>query len=637
MLPSRSRFLRCFAALAAPFALAVSAASLVAEDYVSPAQARLRADITYLAHDDREGRGPGTKGIDAAADYIAASFKDAGLTPPPGGDGYFQYFDLPGERKLGENAKLVVNVKKDGDQTIKAALKSDFSPLALGGPADIQGVPVVFAGYGITAKDEALKLDYDDYDGLDVKDKAVLIIRREPQVDKADSLFGGKENTTYATFNHKVANAVKHGAKAVLLVNDAATAKETKDALLDFQAAGGFANNKLAFVMISRDLANKILKAGGQPSLEDVEGQIDSDLKPRSTALDGVQIDASVSVENKGLKVKNVIGVLEGAGPLAEETIVLGAHYDHLGFGGSGSLAFGNRSIHNGADDNASGTSMVMEMARRLAKRVDPLPRRVVFMAFSAEERGLIGSQYYVNHPLFPLKQTVAMINFDMVGRLNKNSDLTVFGTGTSPGLDTLVELLCRDQGLKAKNVVGTQGEFFQSDHASFYMKDMPVVFFFTGTHPDYHRPSDDTHLINFDGMARIADVGELLTLDLVRRPERLKFTKLGRAPTVASGAGRGGSNAYLGSRPSYGESPEGGGVKLDGVSEGSPAEKAGLKEGDVIIKFAGKDVKDIEGYMAAMSGNKPGDEVDIVVKRDGKETTLKAKLGARPGGSPKN
>jgi hypothetical protein len=259
-------------------------------------------------------------------------------------------------------------------------------------------------------------------------------------------------------------------------------------------------------------------------------------------------------------------------------------------------------------------------------------------MTFSAEERGLIGSEYYANHPLFPIDKTVAMLNFDMVGRLNKAGNLTVFGTGTSPGLEKLVEALASDQGMKANNIVGTGGEFFASDHASFYKKNIPVVFFFTGNHAEYHRPSDDTDLINFAGMAKVADVGELLLLDLARRPERPKFVKLTSPPRLAGAARSGaGNGAYLGSRPAYGAEPEGGGVKLDGVSEGSPAEKAGLKGGDVIVKFGGKDVKDIEGYMDAMSAHKPGDTVEIVVNRDGKATTLKATLGARAGGSPKN
>ena len=619
-------------------ALASIALPTLAQDYVSPAQARLKADVYYLADDAREGRGPGTKGLDAAADYVAASFKEAGLKPAPGADGYFQTFELPGRRTATDASALSFKVKDE--EPAKARFESDFTPLALGGAGEFQGLPIVFAGYGITAKQDDPKLDYDDYADLDAKGKAVLILRRKPQQDKPDGPFGDKDNTTFSSFNHKVANAAEHGAKVVLLVNDAVTVKDAKDELLGYSAAGGGGNADYQFFQVTREFADKLLKAAGSDSLADLEKAIDTDLKPRSKPLDGATLDGVVKVENRGIKVKNVVGVLEGAGPQAEETVVVGAHYDHVGMGEFGSLSGGVRAIHNGADDNASGTATVMELARRLGKRSDPLPRRVVFMAFSAEELGLIGSRYYVDHPLYPLDKTVGMLNFDMVGRLNKERDVTVFGTGTSPGFEALVTTLLSDQGMKANNIVGTSGEFYQSDHASFYMKNMPIVFFFTGTHADYHRPADDSDKINYEGMARIANVGELLALDIARRPDRPEFISLAKPAKAAAASepasGKTMGAAYFGSRPSYGDNG-GKGVKLDGVTEGGPAEKAGLKEGDVIVKFADKDVTDLDTYMAALGSKKPGDTVDVVVKREGEDKTFTVKLGSRPGSSPKN
>jgi hypothetical protein len=601
--------------------------AVAAEAYVSPAEARLRADVGFLADDLREGRGAGTKGLDAAAEYIATVFREAGLKPAPGARGYYQPFELRGEPQLQGDPKLVVN--GPNGTTLNGKQGADFAPLATGGPAALGDMPIVFAGYGITAKDDELKLDYDDYKDLDVKDKAVLVIRREPQQDKADSPFGGKETTSYATFRHKLRNAADHGAKAVLLVNDKAGLKGEKDELLDFTAAGSEGTG-IPLIMVSREFARAMLGAAGAPSLDELEDQIDAELNPRSRDLGGLTLTAEVVIEKKPVPVKNVVGVLEGAGPLAEETIVIGAHYDHLGYGGAGSLAFGARSIHNGADDNASGTALVMELARRLARRPDPLPRRIVFMAFSGEERGLLGSRYYVEHPLYPLGQTVAMVNFDMVGRLNPENDLTIFGAATVKGLDALVGALAVSQGIKPKLIEGTQMEFNASDHASFYYKNVPVLFAFTGTHPDYHRPSDDIELINFEGMTRIANLGELVLLDLARRPERPAFVKLPSRPMggLAARGGRG-SGAYLGTRPAYGEDVEG--VKLDGVSEGSPAEKAGLKGGDIIVKFDGKVVANIEDYMEGLSRRKPGDTVEVVVKREGQETSLKVTLGSRP------
>jgi hypothetical protein len=277
----------------------------------------------------------------------------------------------------------------------------------------------------------------------------------------------------------------------------------------------------------------------------------------------------------------------------------------------------------------------MMEMARRLAGRRDPLPRRVVFIAFSGEERGLIGSQYYVDHPLYPLASTVMMVNFDMVGRLNAKKELTMIGTGSTPGIDTLVEALGKDSGLAIKKIAGLTDGFGGSDHQSFYAKNIPVLFAFTGVHSDYHRPSDDTDRINFGGMARIADYLELILLDIARRPERPAFTKL-VAPARGGRQARSpsaGSGVSLGVMPDYADEAKNG-MKITGVRPGSPADKAGLKGGDSIIRLAGKPVSTIYDYMESMGRFKPGDKVEVVVKREGQEVTLQADL-AGPSSSP--
>lgn len=599
--------------------------------YVAPAEARLRADVTYLADDLREGRGAGTKGLDLAADYIAAVFREAGLKTVPGADGYFQPFTIPGNVRAVEPLKLAL-VGPDG-ASIASVPTSEFTPLQRGGSGKLDGLQVVFAGYGITAKDEDRDLDYDDYAGLDVKGKAVLVLRQEPNPEDGDSPFKGADTTTYATFRHKARNAADHGAAAILMVNNRPSLQDGQDTLLPADGTDGDSSGA-PFLMITRAVADRILKAGGAPTLDELEKCIDQDAKPNSKALEGVRLDLEAHLERRPFQVKNVIGALEGSGPHADETIVIGAHYDHVGLGGAGSLAPGVRAIHNGADDNASGTALIMELARRMARRSEPLPRRLVFMAFSGEERGLLGSRHYVDHPLYPLDQTIAMLNFDMVGRLNKEDELTIFGAPSIPGLDALTAALATSQGLKARIVPDTSMEFGASDHASFYRKNVPVFFAFTGTHPDYHRPSDDTEKVNFEGMARIADFAELILLDIARRPKRPEFTKLA-APAPRGGLARAGSprgnGAYLGTRPAYGE--EGvKGVKLDGVSEGSPAEKAGLKEGDIIVKLADKPVESVEGLFEFLIEKKPGDTLDVVVQRDGKEHTFKVTLGTRPG-----
>jgi hypothetical protein len=586
---------------------------------------RLKADVSYFAADAREGRAPGTKGIEAAADYIAATFKQIGLKPAIGADGYFQKFKLGGRPRLGEPLELVVSGPRD--KTLRAEPRTEFSPLAIGSSGAVEKLPIVFAGYGITAKDSALKLDYDDYAGVDVEGKAVLIIRREPQQDRDDSPFAGKKTSDYATFRHKATNAFQHGAAAVLLVNDLAGLGGEDDKMLSLVAGGPEAITKLPFTMLSRAFADRVLKAAGEPSLAELERQIDSDLMPRSRLLKGVELSARLTIVRPAVETKNVVGVLEGGGPQADETVIIGGHYDHLGRGGlmSGSLAFLSSDIHNGADDNASGTAMTMEMARRLATRRDPLPRRVVFMAFSGEERGLLGSQYYVDHPLYPLSSTVMMVNFDMVGRLNGKKELTMIGTGTSPGLDALTDALGKTEGLTIKKVNGLADGFGGSDHQSFYSKNIPVLFAFTGMHPDYHRPSDDSDRINYTGMARIADYLELIVLDLVRRPERPAFTRLA-PPSRRGQSASAGMGVTLGVMPDYSDEAKDG-MKLSGVRDGGPAAKAGLKAGDAIIRIGGKPVATIYDYMESLKGYKPGDKVDVVVRRDGKEITLHADL----------
>lgn len=602
-----------------------------AEHIASAAEGRLKADVTFLADDAQEGREPGTKGIEAAADYVAREFEQAGLKPAPGSKGYFQLFALEGSPVLGTPLNLAF-AGPDG-KAIEVK-RTDLSPLAIGTSGKLAGVPIVFAGYGITARDERRKLDYDDYAGIDVKGKVVLIIRREPQDDKEDGPFAGKHATNFATFRHKATNAFQHGAAGVLVVNDNPSLKDNPDALLKTHEAGTAVNSPIPFVMIRREVAEKLLAASGEPGLEALEKEIDADLKPRSRALKGWSVNAEITIDRKSIETKNVVGVLEGVGPHADETVVVGAHYDHLGHGGmfSGSLAFLSSAIHNGADDNASGTAMVLELARRLARRNDPLPRRVVFIAFSGEERGLLGSQHYVEHPLYPLKNTVMMVNLDMVGRLNGKSELTMIGTGTVAGIEPLVEALGPSAGLKIKKIAGLSDGFGGSDHQSFYGKGIPVLFAFTGVHKDYHRPSDDTDRINFEGMSKIANYLELILLDIARRPARPEFVRLNRGSNHEGGAdpARAGFSVYLGTMPDYGDDAKKG-MKLAGVREGSPADKGGLKGGDVIIKFGGKPVATIYDFMESMGQCKPGDEVELVVKREGQEKTLKVKLGARP------
>jgi hypothetical protein len=279
---------------------------------------------------------------------------------------------------------------------------------------------------------------------------------------------------------------------------------------------------------------------------------------------------------------------------------------------------------------------MVLEIARRLAARRDPLPRRVVFIAFSGEERGLLGSRHYVENPLYPLDSTVMMINFDMVGRLNDKHELTMIGTGTTPNSEELVKALGSGAGLTVKTVKGMTDGFGGSDHQSFYEKNVPVLFAFTGIHSDYHRPSDDSDKINYAGMARIADYMELIALDVVRRPARPEFARLAppkRSANTGSQSGSAGMSVAMGVMPDYADEANAG-LKVSDVREGGPAAKGGMKGGDTITSIGGKPISTIYDYMESLGKYKPGDQVEVIVKRDGMDVTLKVDLG-QPGAGP--
>ncbi|RUL87870.1 M20/M25/M40 family metallo-hydrolase [Tautonia sociabilis] len=600
-------------------------AASTAQQAAEPAVQRLRADVSFLADDTQEGRSPGSAGIERSAQYIARVFEDLGLATAPGLDSFEQPFEITGNPRLGKSQDLVARVDREPPAEFDGNLRRDFMPLSIGGSLRAEGLPIAFAGFGITTDEEAA-FSYDDYAGLDVAGKAVILLRRAPGYDSPGSPFAadGPQPPDVATFRHKATNAFRHGAKMVLLVNDAGSLNGDEDELLLFTAAGTERYTTIPFVHARRAFVDQILEAAGAPSLAELEQTIGSGAEPTPAGfvLDGVSLDAEINVEQPTIVARNVVGVLEGSGPMAEETVVVGAHYDHLGRGGAGSLAPFSRDIHNGADDNASGTAMLLEMARRLARRPDPLPRRVVFIAFSAEERGLLGSRHYVkNAPLYPLEKTVAMVNFDMVGRLGDDRELTVFGVDSTPGLRDLVAAVGPSYGLTIKPNAQVAGN---SDHAPFHEKGIPVAFLFTGTHRDYHRPSDDTERIDFEGMARIADFAEVLLLDFARRPERPAFVASADPEPQPRLAG---SSASLGTIPDYDDSIQG--VRLNGVREGSAAEKAGLQGGDIIIGFAGQPVGTIYDFMEGLSRSKPGDTVPIEIRRGDDTITLEATLDA--------
>ena len=638
-------------------------------------ESRLSKGVNYLASDELEGRGVGTKGLDLAADYIAAQFRQIGLKTELFEGQPFQKFKMTTGASLGSRNDLtLVGPALEGGKPrqIDWKLGEQFNPLAIGGSGKLD-LPLVFVGYGITAKDE----NYDDYANVDVKGKAVVILRHEPQQANPHSVFDGDKNSEYAPFKRKISNAYEHGAEAVIFVTDnfdirktvhatrkrfqiaidelteedasfkaidkpsaevlakheeqiaalaanvkklAEQMKDAGDPLLPFDGAGPDAADGRNFpVIYCRPSAmEKIIRASLDTTLAVLEAEIDNGPTPHSRELTGWRIVGETSVVRHEAEVKNVVGVLEGEGPLAEETIVIGAHFDHLGYGGAGSAAPGVTEIHNGADDNGSGTAVLIEIARDLASRTTKLPRRIVFVAFTGEERGLIGSARYVRNPLVPLDKTVAMLNLDMVGRL-QDEKLIVHGTGTAGEFDALVDRFGKEYGFQ---ITKKPGGFGPSDHSSFYAAKVPVLFFFTGSHKDYHRPTDDVDKLNVGGMRRIGDMVGEITVALAQAGERPHYVEVKGGNETLGG---GGDRPYFGSIPDFSQDEPG--YALTGVTKGGPAERGGIKAGDIIVEFGDSKIGNLEDFDSALRKYKAGDKVPVVVKRGAERVKVEITL----------
>ena len=607
--------------LVATFALfAMFAPPAMAENNNAEAVKRVGHDIEYLASDELEGRGPKTKGLQLAADFIRDEFKKLGLKGGGKDGSFMQPFDITVGTDMVKKSTWLI-LRGPNDQELKLAIGEEFQALATGGSGDAKA-DVIFVGYGISANREK----YDDYKDIDVKDKVVLMIRREPQQDDADSVFSGKATTPHSYINTKIQVAKQRDAAAILLVNDPfSTEKSGKDELS--QPDGfGTAGTGLPFAHIQQKVANKLLKSspvkgseGEELSTVDaIEDSIDETLKPISQPLKGWTAELKFTFERVKAELGNVVGILEGEGPHADETIVIGAHYDHLGYGPFGSRKPEVRAVHNGADDNATGTAAVIELARRFAKAEKKPARRMVFIGFSGEERGLIGSNFYVRNPLIPLEKTVAMINFDMIGNLRKGG-LQVGGVRSAKEFPELVEKVVADGELKVNTSIGMGG----SDHAGFYRKDIPVMFFHTGLTTLYHTPEDDFETINVEGVVKTIDFSEKVLQRVASMPERPEFTRIQRSPR-----GRGGM-AYLGVVPDYSEND--GGIRISEVNEGGPADKGGMIANDIITKMGEVAVPDIQGLSAGLRKYKPGTKVKVIVKRGDKEETLEITLGRPP------
>ncbi len=624
---------RAAGAIAVVAILAITNSAPAQKPFDDPVLERMRKDIFFLASPDCEGRGIDTKGIEKAADRIVDVFKEAGLKPAMKDGTYFQPFSVTMSAKLGKPTAFTLSGPDDVKKEPK--LGTEYSPMGFSPTSTAKG-DLVFVGYGISAPN----LKYDDYAGLDVEGKIVVILRRTPRyTEKGDKRFdttvNASDDSTHAAFATKIEVAQKKKAAGIIIVNDTSAAAKTDPIAQYAMHASGTTPAKFPVIFLKRAILDEVLAASKQKSLKEIEEAINANLKPQSFAIKGWKVDAEVTVDRKEVKVKNVIGVLEGAGPLKDETVVIGAHYDHVGYGTFGSAGgpAARGKIHYGADDNASGTTGLMELARRFGAIKNRQGRRIVFIAFSAEEIGLVGSQFYCKEPLFPLDKTVAMINMDMIGRtkpvpadwlglFGKKDRLVVYGTGTSDGFAELVRETNKKLDFKLSTIAAGTGP---SDHDSFYRKRIPVLFLYTGTHGEYHKPTDIPEKIDVPGMKKTTDFAERLLGHVAAQespPKYLVVKEPWRDPTDAP---RGPMGPRLGILPDY--TYEGEGLRLEGVTPGGVAEKAGLKDGDVIVEVAGKATPNIGAYMTAMGAQKLGTNIDIVVDRKGKKLTLKAKL----------
>jgi Peptidase family M28/PDZ domain/PA domain len=566
-------------------------------------------DIEVLAAPNMEGRGPGTKGLAKASKYIEHRYKSLGLQPA-GTDGYLQPFTVTTGAKLNAGNDLAV-VNGGGRQALKT--NQDFEPISFSESGSFTG-PVVFVGYGATADE----FHYDDYAGVDVKDKVVLVLRYEP--DSFGSKSGHQGLTRHASLITKAINARNHGAKAMILVNGKLGDGE-EDLLLRFGGVSGPENAGIMLAQVKNLVADAWLKAAGKP-LADVQQQINTSGKPSSFALpDNFQLSMKIDIEQTHAQVDNVLAYLPGK---TSEYIIIGAHYDHLGRGDSNSLAPSQiGQIHPGADDNASGTAGVLELARLFAPLKGQLDRGILFMSFSGEELGLLGSAHWVQNPTRPLDQCVAMINMDMIGRI-RDSKVYVGGVGTGSTFQAILDQVQKTTPLKMEY---SAGGYASSDHTSFVGKQVPVLFFFSGLHADYHKPSDTADKINAPSAAQLLDVVGDVALQLASAPQRPKFVNVVEAKTTG-GNGGGGYGPYFGSIPDFGEVKDG--VRFSDVRPGSPAAKAGLKAGDILVQFGDKPIHNLYDFTDALRASKIGQVVEVKVMRDGQPLTVSVKLEQR-------
>ena len=590
-----SNVLTVFAAFTAGLALTSPAGPLSAQqlldcpdvDEITASMDPALAHVRYLADDALGGRGAGTNGARCAAQYIADQLEAIGLEGAGPNGSYFQGFPIRAGAVLGGGSRL---------RTPQATytLAEDWIPFGYSASGAVTG-ELLYGGDGINRP----RSRNNEYPTLDLTGRIVVVEDGDLRSPSSRAL------QTDAHFKASVA-AGRNASGMLILLRDGRglpdLAGETRAAL------------RIPVAAVRGEAADRL----------------------RQAARSGDRAFLAASVQPREVEARNVAALLLGSDPsLADEVLIIGAHYDHLGLGGEGSLdpeAIGV--VHNGADDNASGTSGLIEIARRLTESDRRPARSVLFLAFTAEERGLWGSAHYVRNPLLPIDQSVAMLNLDMIGRLEGRT-LTVMGVGTAEEWTDVLRAANQATARPLRIATSPDG-FGPSDHASFYGEGLPVLHFFSNTHVDYHRPSDDWYKVDIEGLGQIVDLVSEVAFDVAGvsgSDERSALTPVEADAAQAHGEPSssttgGGYGPYLGTIPDM--VPVDSGLRLTGVREGSPADDAGIRGGDIVVEFGGREVGDIYAYTYALQDHEPGDAVEIVVLRDGERLTLTAVLGDR-------
>lgn len=579
----------------------------------------LREDVALLASDKFEGRMTGSAGARLASEFLAQQLAAAGLKPVGVSNSFFQPFGFnAGVRVITNQNRL--QLAPAGRGTLDFTEK-DFRPLPFTTNGLVSG-EVVFAGYGLAVPGKAGE-GYDSYAGLNVSNKIVLALRYVPEEVEAKRR---QELNRYAGLRYKAMLARERGAKAVLFVTGPNSPNAGELASLSTDSGGG--SSGIMAASITTNVAARLLESAGR-NLKSIQSQLDKE-DPHADGgftISNVTVSIRTEVEHIRKSDRNVLAMLSGSDPAVREAVVVGAHYDHLGFGESGAMlrAGEENKIHHGADDNASGTAAVLGLARMLAdeQRRNPalLKRPVLFAFWSGEELGLIGSTHFVEHPTLPLSNVIACLNFDMVGRLRDNK-LMLQGVASSASWRRAIEKRNVAAGF---NLVLQDDPYLPTDVTAFYPRQIPVLNFFTGSHDDYHRPTDKPATLDYEGLERIVKLARGLLLDTANAADRPDYVKVA---TSDKGGSRETLRAYIGSIPDYASEVQG--VKLSGVRGGSPAEKAGLQGGDIIVEFAGQKIANIYDYTFALDAVKIGVTVEMVVMREGRRLAIKVTPEAR-------